>query len=196
MHEFGHLALARLLIARHRVDQDAGDIDRTLALLDRLLAAADAAGRTGSAIEIQALRALALEATGRRAAAVRALGLALAAAEPEGYVRLFADEGAPMAALLRASAQGPHAGYVHRISGAFTNAARGVVAPQSLADPLSERELHVLRLLSTPLSGPEIARELYVSLNTLRTHTKHIFAKLEVQSRPAAIRRGEELGLI
>ena len=196
VHEFGHLTLARLLIARHRADPSEGSIASTLGLLDRLLAAADGAGRTGSAIEILALSALALEASGQRAAAVRSLEKALAPGEPEGYVRLFADEGAPMAALLRASAQGPHAAYVHRISGAFTDAARGVAAPQALADPLSERELHVLRLLSTPLSGPEIARELYVSLNTLRTHTKHIFAKLEVQSRPAAVRRGKALGLI
>jgi LuxR family maltose regulon positive regulatory protein len=196
VHEFGHLTLARLVIARHRADQDAGGIVSTIALLDRLLAVAVASGRNGSAIEILALHALALEATGRRAAAVRTLEKALASAEPEGYVRLFADEGAPMAKLLRASAQGPHAAYVHRISGAFTNAARGVAAPQSLTDPLSERELHVLRLLSTPLSGPEIARELYISLNTLRTHTKHIFTKLEVQNRPAAVRRGEALGLI
>ncbi|HPU04615.1 MAG TPA: LuxR C-terminal-related transcriptional regulator, partial [Rhodoglobus sp.] len=61
---------------------------------------------------------------------------------------------------------------------------------------LSERELDVLRLLATELSGPEIARQLYVSLNTMRTHTKHIFDKLEVNSRPAAVRRGRELNLL
>ena len=69
-------------------------------------------------------------------------------------------------------------------------------ASEPLPDPLSERELHVLRLLATGLTGPEIARELYVSLNTMRTHTKHIFAKLDVNTRPDAVRRAEALGLI
>ena len=117
-------------------------------------------------------------------------------AEPEGYVRVFIDEGPPMASLLRVLAkQGTAGNYVRRLLAAVTETEQDSPARQPLIDPLSERELDVLRLLGTDLGGPEIARELMVSLNTIRTHTKNIYVKLAVTSRRAAVRRAAELGL-
>jgi LuxR family transcriptional regulator, maltose regulon positive regulatory protein len=118
-----------------------------------------------------------------------ALERALTLAESEGYVRVFVGEGSPMASLLRAAAkQGITPSYVHRLLAAV-NASEDTPTRQGLIEPLSERELEVLRLLSSDLDGPDIARELTVSLNTLRTHTKSIYAKLGVNSRRAAVRQ-------
>ncbi|WP_167140612.1 LuxR C-terminal-related transcriptional regulator [Diaminobutyricimonas sp. TR449] len=225
LRECEHLTLVRLLIAEHRaaeqrVSSTARGLADTHGLLDRLLTAAEASGRTGSTIEILMLQALAHQAEGRMSEALVSLERALTLAEPEGYLRLFADEGLPMAELLQDAARHSIASdYVSRllaavseessgagqgttVGGAGQAAASGVQsfgqppAVQSLAEPLSERELHVLRLLRTELTGPEIARELVVSLNTVRTHTKNIFRKLDVTNRRAAVRRGEELGLV
>ena len=125
------------------------------------------------------------------------------APEPEGYVRLFLDEGAPMLALLRDAVRRAASDVLRQHARGLLDAAVGpetspAAAPGGvpLADPLSERELEVLRLLDSDLTGPEIARQLFVSLNTLRTHTKRIFTKLDVNNRSAAVRRGRELGLL
>jgi LuxR family maltose regulon positive regulatory protein len=124
---------------------------------------------------------------------VAALERALTLAEPEGYVRVFAGEGPPMASLLRNVArQRTTWGYVRRLLSAGGTSP----ASQRLVEPLSERELEVLRLLGSDLDGPDIARELTVSLNTLRTHTKSIYAKLGVNSRRAAVRQAAELNLL
>jgi LuxR family transcriptional regulator, maltose regulon positive regulatory protein len=146
-------------------------------------------------------------ARGDLPAALVPLGRALALAEPEGYVRIFLDEGAPMAALLEAAAKcgiTPH--YVRELLAAFddvehntlptfaTHATQNAVEP--LFEPLSERELAVLWLLGSDLGGPEIARQLVVSLNTMRTHTKNIYSKLGVNTRRAAVRRAEDLELL
>ena len=102
-----------------------------------------------------------------------------------------------MATLLRAAAAaGIVPDYVRRLGRSFGPASGAKATVHPLVEALSERELQVLRLLATELSGPQIARELYVSVNTLRSHTKHIFGKLEVNSRTAAVRRAESLGLI
>jgi LuxR family maltose regulon positive regulatory protein len=187
--EFGHITLARLLIAE-------GAQDGALALLSRLAVAAESGGRAGSLIEILVLQALALHAQGQTAAAVIPLERALVLAEPEGNIRLFLDEGAPMLTLLRAAAAaGIRPDFVRTLSRSLRDTGDFVPAAP-LPDPLSERELSVVRLLATQLSGPEISRELHVSLNTLRTHTKHIFVKLGVNDRAAAVRRAESLGLI
>ena len=144
------------------------------------------------------------------------LGRALTLAEPEGYVRIFVDEGKPMAELLtRIEAKDgiPRVKeYILKLLSAFNEhkeihpwqhplKSRGftsqrTISPQPLIEPLSERELEVLRLLRTELSGPEIARELMVSLSTMRTHTQNIYAKLGVNNRRAAVRRAEELDLL
>jgi LuxR family maltose regulon positive regulatory protein len=130
-------------------------------------------------------------------AAMVPLERALALAEPEGYVRKFVDEGAPMAVLLEAAAaRGISPSYVRRLLNAFGSNESRTPGKQNLIEPLSERELDVLRLLATDLGGPEIARELVVSLNTVRTHTKNIYTKLGVNNRRAAVRRAEELDLL
>ncbi len=142
------------------------------------------------------LRALAHQRLGDIPAALACLERAMTLAEPEGYVRVFADEGAPMASLLRVLAkQGAAGNYVRRLLAAVSEAERDSPIKQALIDPLSERELDVLRLLGTELDGPAIARELMVSLNTVRTHTKNIYAKLAVTNRRAAVRRAAELDL-
>ena len=202
LREFDHLTLVRLVIAQHRAHPDPGAIDEAVGLLDRLHEAADTSGRAGSLVEIRMLQALARDAQGHRPQALQTLGEAWAQApEPDGYVRLFLDEGASMVELLRdAEHQGPAADHARRLL-SFIEArdgdaagAGGLVPPS--AEALTERELQVLRLLDSELSGPQIARELFVSQNTLRTHTKHIFTKLEVTTRRAAVRRARERGLI
>jgi LuxR family transcriptional regulator, maltose regulon positive regulatory protein len=201
--EFDHLTLVRLLIARHRAHPDPSAIDQALRLLDRLHEAAETSGRLGSLVEIRMLQALAQDAQGHRPQALQALGQAWAQApEPDGYVRLFLDQGAPMVELLRAAEHQGLAGGDHArrllslIASPEAEAPDSGHPPAPSADPLSERELQVLRLLDSELSGPQIARELFVSHNTLRTHTKHIFTKLEVTTRRAAVRRARERGLL
>ncbi|MFI6832172.1 LuxR C-terminal-related transcriptional regulator [Kribbella sp. NPDC050241] len=193
--EYGHLTLVRLLLASGTAPL--GDV---LALLDRLYADTERT-RAGSLLEIGMLRALTHQARGQRPEALAELDAALARApEPDGYVRLFLDEGVPMLALLHEAASFQEGGeydvlrrHARRLLG---TGAADVPARGSLADPLSERELEVLRLLDSELTGPEMARRLFVSLNTLRTHTKRIFTKLDVNNRSAAVRRGRELGLL
>lgn len=204
LREFEHITLARVLLVRYKSDRaDRFRLEAT-GLLERLLQAAEEGGRTGSAIEILVVKALACHMQGDIPAALVPLERALTLAESEGYVRIFVDEGRPMAALLEAAAnQGIAPNYVRRLLEAFGNdegkTAEKPVASEPLneplREPLSERERDVLRLLATDLSGPNIARELMVSLNTLRTHTKNIYDKLEVNNRRAAVRRAEKLDL-
>jgi LuxR family transcriptional regulator, maltose regulon positive regulatory protein len=199
--EFNQLTLARLLVAEHRRDAaagiDAAGINEARALLDRVVDAARAPGRTGSLIEARVVRALAHDAAGDRDAALADLAAALVDGVPAGYVRLFLDEGPPMEALLRAAEDHPECGE-HAARLLRSAAPAQGAEPSALAgdDRMSDRELEVLRLLATELTGPEIARELFVSVNTLRTHTKHIFTKLDVNTRRAAVRRATELGLV
>jgi ATP/maltotriose-dependent transcriptional regulator MalT len=142
------------------------------------------------------LQALACQAQDDIPAALASLRRAVTLAEPEGYVRIFADEGTPMASLLSAAAkQGTARNYVRRLLAAVNQTEDSEPVTQGLIEPLSERELDVLRLLGTDLGGPDIARELVVSLNTIRTHTKNIYAKLGVNNRRAAVRRARELDL-
>jgi LuxR family maltose regulon positive regulatory protein len=192
LREFGHITLARLLLA----DGEDESLDQALALLSRLALAAESGGRTGSLIEIRMLQALAFHAREQTTRALTSLESALELAEPEGQVRIFLDEGAPMLRLLRTAAgAGIRPQFVRVLSQSLRNAGE-IASITPLPDPLSERELSVVRLLATPLTGPEITRELHVSLNTMRTHTKHIFVKLGVNDRAAAVRRAEALGLI
>jgi len=206
--EYNQLTLARLRIAQHRADRTQNGLDDVLGLLDRIVEVATVGGRGGSLIEAHLVQALARHARGDLDRALADLAHALMDGVPAGYVRLFLDEGPPMLELLQAAQQRPEAGEhaarllaaVRPEPGAGSGTSAGAVPAGVRALPggeaLSDRELEVLRLLATELSGPDIARQLYVSVNTLRTHTKHIFTKLDVNTRQAAVRRAGELGLL
>jgi LuxR family maltose regulon positive regulatory protein len=197
------LVLVRVLLAQHRPD-------RALGLLERLHALAVAQGRTGSVIEIRALQALARQASGDQAGALAALAEALTLAAPEGWLRVFVDEGAPMAALLGkllttpagAAVQVPPT-FLDRLLDAFEQAGqaalprsrRGAALP-GLVAALSARELEVLQLLAAGRSNPAIAQELVVSLDTVKRHVTHILDKLGAANRTQAVARARELGLL
>ena len=197
LREFEHITLARVLIARHKSQQGEDSIHEAMGLLERLLEATEEGERTGSVIEILVLQALAHEAKGDLPPALEPLERALTLAEPEGYVRIFVDAGAPMEVLLRETAKrGIAPNYVSQLLTTLGKAEGSTPRTQHLIEPLSERELEVLRLLGTELNGPEIASELIVSLSTIRTHTRNIYSKLEVNNRREAVHRAEELGLV
>ena len=197
LREYEHLTFARLLLAQGVRDLVTDSIDEAIALTERLVAAAANGGRNGVVIEILVVQATARHARDDVAGATAALGRALALAEPEGYSRVFLDEGSSMAALLRTFTKDRSApGYARRLLEAIVTAPAAASVAQPLIEPLSERELEVLRLLGSDLDGPDLARELTVSLNTVRTHTRNIYAKLGVSSRRAAVSRGSELGLL
>ena len=192
-HEFEHLTLARLLLARG----DDNSLGAALGLLDRLASAAAEGGRNRSLVDILILMALAHRASHDTPTALEALRRAIALAEPEGIRRPFMDDGEALAGLLKQlSKREASSAFLRSIAIGGGSAAMPVANDHpDLIEPLSDREADVLRLLRTDLSGPEVADELAVSLNTLRTHTKNIFEKLGVNSRRAAVRRAEELEL-
>ena len=197
--EFQHVTLARALLTLSSKTGDARALADAAQLLERLLRAAEDGRRTGSVIEILVLSAVAHHARGDAGGAHEALARAVTLAEPEGHLRIFLDEGPAIDFLLRTLskqevANSPHVRRLLDASGAVQVAAP--VQQQMSVEPLSARELEVLRLLGTDLDGPGIARELFVSLNTVRTHTKNIYAKLGVNGRRAAVRRGAELNLL
>jgi LuxR family maltose regulon positive regulatory protein len=201
--EFEHITLARLLIAAGKSDRETGFLEKATRLLGRLLQAAETGGRLGSATQILLLQALAFQAQDNLPHALAALERALTLAEPEGYVGVFVDEGEAMRLLIEKlwhNRNHPLCGYADKLLAAFTQpvaALKSAVTQQKsdMLEPLSERELEVLKLLRSELSGPAIAQLLIVSLNTLRTHTKNIYNKLGVNNRRAAVRRSEELDL-
>ena len=192
LNTFTYLTFARLLLAR-------GDLDQAITLLERLLQSAQDGGRTDHIIEILILQALVYDAQKQSAQAATALKEALILAKPIGYCRLFLDEGTPMLTLLqRLSEEDTISAYVGRLLATAhdEDSPQPKPTPQPLIDPLSERELDVLRLLNTELTGPEIAHQLIISLSTMRTHTRNIYSKLDVNNRRAAVRRAEELALL
>lgn len=196
LREFEHITLTRVLLAQYKRDRRSRSITEIEQFLRRLLHAAEKGGRTGSVIEVLILQALVCDMQGDIPAAVVALERALTLAESAGYVRIFVDEGEPLVPLLKAVLeQGALTTYIPRLLSASVLPVSKETTRQLLNEPLSVRELEVLLLFRTELSGPEIAGELHVSLNTLRTHTKNIYSKLEVNSRRAAVRRAEELAL-
>jgi LuxR family maltose regulon positive regulatory protein len=190
-------ALARLRMAQHEFD----DASR---LIVPLLQIAEDGGWMGIVIELSILQALALQGQNRTAEALDVLRRALSLAEPEGYVRTFADEGAPMMALLREAATcGIATAYVHKLLAAFDLSEDERVEEtlthlhaQSLLDPLSDREMEVLQLIAAGLSNREIAERLVVAVSTVKTHINHIYRKLDVSKRTQAVARARELGLL
>jgi LuxR family maltose regulon positive regulatory protein len=157
----------------------------------------------GSAIEILVLQAIAYHALGDLPAALLPLQHALALAEPEGYVRMFLDEGSSMMQLLReASAREIMPDYTDKLLAAFEAEKRksedkpDLPPAQPLIDPLSQRELKILQLIAQGLSNREIGERLFLALDTIKGHNRKIFDKLQVQSRTEAIARARELGLL
>jgi LuxR family maltose regulon positive regulatory protein len=189
--EAEQMAVAWVLVAHDGADQ-------VLDLLARLLERAQAAGRIDAAIRILALQALAFQAQDDLPRALSALERALALAEPEGYVRTFVDEGEPMARLLRqALSQGIAPNYAARLLAAF-DAEVELTSPamESLVEPLTERELEVLRLIVAGLSNAEIAEELFIAVSTVKSHVNHIYGKLAVENRIQAVNRARSLELL
>jgi LuxR family maltose regulon positive regulatory protein len=192
---------ARLLHARGRHQE-------ALGLLEEPRAAAAAAGRTGDLAEVLTLRALAQWASNDKESAVGTLAGALALAAPEGYVRTFVDEGQPMSALLsavletrwRGRPDAPPSFPAHYVSKLLATLERGVRGARpsvvGLPDPLSERELDVLRLIAAGKSNRRIASELFVGVGTVKTHTNNLYRKLNAHSRTQALARARELNLL
>jgi LuxR family maltose regulon positive regulatory protein len=208
-----HTNLARVLVAQGMRQPSGTHLHEVLSLLARLLEGAEKAGWIHKEVKILILQALALKAGGDTEGAMAALTQALTLAKPGGYVRTFVDEGAPMGELLRlVAARGVAPDYISQLLVAFgaeEQRSRGAgeqqgdlssLPPRSpaplLIEPLSERELQVLRLLATRLSTAEIAEGLFIAVSTLRTHAKSIYGKLDVHSRREAVARAQELGLL
>jgi LuxR family maltose regulon positive regulatory protein len=198
--EHEHLIAVRLLLARQQWDA-------ALALTVRLLTVADAEGRVASKIEVLLLQALAHLGQGQRAAACGDMTQALELAAPGGYTRVFVDEGAPIAAVLReVAADSRLQGYRQRVLAAFPaalDAAAPVQPPkrlahsvQVLAEPLSERELEVLRLVAAGHANRAIAAALTIEVGTVKRHIHNLLGKLGAPSRTAAVARARALGLL
>jgi LuxR family maltose regulon positive regulatory protein len=204
LREFEHLTLARILLAKYRGDHDDDALHDAIRLLERLLIAAEEGGRTGSVIEILVLQALASQAEGDIRPALMTLEKALRLAEPEGYLQLFVDEGPPMAHLLYEALQPDNVpGYVRRLLAAFPVAASETTRPaqssdsnSELVEPLSEREIEVLQLIASGLTNPEIASRLYLSLHTVKAHTRNIYGKLGVNNRTRAVSKARAFGIL
>ncbi len=210
------LTLLRLHLAQHQREPDGRLIEEAAEMLARLRAAAEASGWMGDLIEILALQALTLQALGDPAGALATLAHVLTLAEPEGYIRIFVDEGASMAALLAQSAErraqnDPLRAYAERLLLAFPSEQRGETAGNSdappvlrstltrshaLVEPLTDRELEILRLIADGLSNQAIADRLVIALSTVKRHINNVFGKLAVQSRTQALLRARELQLL
>ncbi len=212
LRKYQYPVAARLRIAEGRPRE-------ALALLESALPIVERMNRIGLVIEYQALIALAAQALGQDERAMQSLERALALAEPASFVRLFVDEGKPMARLLyEAATRHIHPEYVGRLLAAFPASCQptadswqhSAISPQKgeghkhsalsthrpTVTPLSERELEVLRLIATGLSNEEVARQLVVSLPTVKFHTGNIYSKLGVRNRTEAVARGRGLGLL
>jgi len=194
------LAASRVVLAQREPDE-------AVARLTRSLAAAEEGDRQGTAIELRILRSLALIRRGEPREAEADLERALALAEPEGYVRVFLDEGQPMQMLLAQwlahAGAGPLRDYAIHLLSHFdaepyvvTAAQRTASATSKLVEPLSQRELEVLHLIALGRTNKEIAQQLVVAPGTVKAHTSHIYRKLDVANRTEAVTRARQLGIL
>lgn len=206
LHEYELITLARVLIAEHQSNRNDSDVLKAFHLLERLLVAAEDKNRLRSMLEVLITQVLGYQAIGDLSRAYTSLERALKLAEPEGYIRLFANEGTAMEMLLRKAATFKiMPDYIGKLLSVIEAERKEIgeemssstsPASESLIEALSQRELDILRLFKTELSGPEIAQELVIALSTVRTHTKSIYSKLGVNTRRAAVKRATELNLI
>lgn len=202
LREYEHITLARILVAQYEHEGDMQALQGAMGLLERLLQAAEAGGRTGSVIEILVIQALVWQLQNHMAEAVATVKRALALAEPEGYIRLFVDEGEPLRSLFAAVlTEGADPVYVTRLMGAIGQMDKAdetaVSDPnQLLLEPLSNRELEVLGLLADGLSNQAIADELVIALSTVKKHVNNIFGKLNAASRTQAVSRARALNIL
>jgi len=206
--EFSYLTLARLYIAL-------GKAEEIFDLLEKMRRKAESEERIGSVIEILALQSIALKNQGKIDQAVTVLEKALSLAEPEGYVRIFVDEGEHMKELLCiAASRGIAPVYIGKLLGSFPSSVHDLedqplettaeavttvpyaTHPSKLVDNLSARELEILRLMATGATSKEIAEELIVSTATVKKHIIHIYRKLDVHKQTMAVSKAQELGLL
>jgi LuxR family maltose regulon positive regulatory protein len=191
------IVFARLLVTQGRLDE----FNR---LMKQLYHSAEAGGRLGRLIEIRILQAYAFQSTGDIDRALKTLKRALALAEPKGFIRIFVDEGPPMARLLyEALNRGIEPEYVQRLLAAFpvtepekTFPTKPQVDPSELIEPLSEREIEVLQLLAKGLTNQVIATRLVLSPHTVKTHARNIYSKLAVSNRIQAVDKARTLGIL
>ncbi len=204
LHNYARILLARVLLAQQQPAVALPILEAQTRILEE-----QGRKRSRRMLEVHILRALALQALDKIDQALAVLEQALAIAQPAGFVRMFLDEGEPMTRLLRqAASQGLAPQYVSRLIASSelptavdtaqgpTHPPRRAPATQPLIEPLSERELEVLRLLATGMSNPQIAERLYIATSTVRSHLKSIYGKLNVHRRWDAVHRAEELGLL
>ncbi len=212
LREFEHITLARVLLAHSTHVPADPAIREVMRLLDRLQQAAEAGGRMGSVIEIGILQALAHQQQGDTPLALAALERALGLAEPEGYIRIFVDEGLPIALLLQeVAARRVMPDYLSKLlatlgtekqqridkpTHARVSSSPIMLASQSMIEPLSPRELEVLQLIAQGLSNSEISQKLFLALSTVKGHNRVIFSKLQVERRTEAVARARTLGLV
>jgi LuxR family maltose regulon positive regulatory protein len=192
-------ATAQMILAQVELNQ--GQIDQAIMRLNQLVAPAAAGGQNDNLIKIQTLQAITYDAKGDDVTALERLGDALALAEPEGYVRTFVNHGQPVQRLLQEAAiRGLASDYITRLLSSFPAALQGDTLSSQpvrpLVEPLTERELSMLRLMAAGLSNREIAGELYLSVNTIKVYASRIYSKLGVHRRAEAVVRAQELDLI
>lgn len=211
LREFEHITLVRLRIEQYHREREDRHLQEAMGLLEHLLKAAEEGKRIGSVIEILVLQALAYAAQADIPSAFKHLERALALAEPEGYVRMFADEGEPMRLLIsdfRLWIEKQSHGQDHQLIPYIERLLAGFAQPEaipqskisnlksSIIEPLSERELEVLRLVAQGLSNREISDRLFLALPTVKGYTRTIFGKLQVHRRTEAVARAREMGLL
>jgi LuxR family maltose regulon positive regulatory protein len=192
--EVAQLAVARVLIFKG----DRPALEQALARLERLRRAAEATGRAGVTIEALVLQALAHWQRGERTEVLTSLEHALRLAQPEGYVRRFADLGLPLARLLQeAQSRKVMPNYVEKLLAAYTTDLEFPASSnQALPEPLTPREREILPLLAAGLTNDEIAEALVIAPGTVKKHAGHIYGKLGVHSRTEAAARARELDLL
>jgi LuxR family maltose regulon positive regulatory protein len=197
-----HLADTRKLpISQARVHLAQGGSSAALAALAPFRQQVEAKRWQDARLKVMVLEVVALQAHGERDTAVQVLFDALALAEPGGFIRIFVDEGLPMAELLtRRKAQGGRmTEYIHTLLAAFgqqKDVHPSSLIAQPLVEPLSQRELEVLQLIAQGLSNREIGERLFLALSSVKGHTRNIFGKLQVQRRTEAVARARQLGLL